>query len=222
MENKKEIFDSLLKDCSIKWIPWVGENYFSEESKLLFVGESHYSNEINDPNDKHSDTEYTKKVVEQLGIKYKTNNKKSATIFRNLNYSILGRQNSLDERQNYYSKIAFYNFIQTPMNTIKKRPSIKEIEDGWDTFFKLISVLNPDKVIFIGSSVLSGLKYFLEKYGFEESKLKTEHVTGKQNNRNITIKNNNKTISINFIKHTSSFFSWAKWNTYFKKINLVN
>jgi hypothetical protein len=156
-------------------LPFIGENF--EKYKILLVSESHYlpkeeKNEIKDdwynPDvvwyDEKSKwgkrirgNHRTRKVVENFDHK----------LFKNLKTELKTHHNSLD-----FSYFAWYNFFQKPAMhgaTIKKQITKKDIEVSHEIFEKLISILQPNAVLFISKLAFDSLQKdakgkFVRKY----------------------------------------------------------
>jgi hypothetical protein len=204
----------------LKWLPWVGNAYQNSHIKLLIVGESHYSGVSPESKLKHQDENFTRIVINELAIRYLTHDKRSGTLYRNLNLGLIGEKSSnLENRTNLWNKVSFYNFVQEEMQSIKQRPSKKQLFSGWESFIELVQILKPTQVLFIGSKVCEEFREVMNKSVIDfESIIIKEKLTSRQIHRFASIKLNDKKIDLHFIKHTSQFFSWKKWNEYLKVI----
>jgi hypothetical protein len=218
---KTNELDKKFRDLEyLKWLPWVGENYMNSNNKILVVGESHYQGTTDESIEKHKNPEFTRIVVNELAIQYLTKDKRSGTLFRNLNLALDGiASNSVELRKETWNQFAFYNFIQEPMVDISKRPSKVQIKEGWKVFLNVISILQPKKVLFIGSKVCDNYDLILNELGVDFEKIKiVKSISSRQKHRLLKLKIDGRDLEINFIKHTSSFFSWKKWNNHFNEI----
>ncbi len=212
--------EELIIDSKLTWLPWLGENYFNSKTKMLIVGESHYYNPISE-NDysfkKHESIDFTQIVVKEIAIKRDLKDKRSATMYENFYRSIKTEGQS---REEYWNSVAFYNFIQQPMHSIKQRPSQEMIAKAWSSFKSVVDILQPDVVIFIGVKCCEGFNEFAKD---KNTPLKVEsspEISNRQIPRSASITINSKIVPIHFIKHSSSFYSGSKWREYFvaKKI----
>jgi hypothetical protein len=209
----------LVSESTLKWLPWIGNAYQNSNIKFLIVGESHYSGISPESKLKHQNENFTRIVINELALRYLTNDKRSGTLYRNLNLSLIGEKSSnLESRTNLWNKVCFYNFIQEEMQSINQRPSKKQLFSGWESFDELVRILKPTHVLFIGSKVCEEFSEVMNKSSieFESIKIK-EKLTSRQIHRFASIKMNDKKIELHFIKHTSQYFSWQKWNEYLKK-----
>ena len=221
---KTSELDLKLKELNgLKWLPWVGENYMNSTSKILIIGESHYQGATEESIKKHENPEFTRIVVNELAIRYLTNDKRSGTLFRNLNLALNGTSsNDKEVRREMWDQFAFNNFIQEPMDDISKRPSKEQIKEGWKVFLAVIKILQPEKVLFIGSKVSEKYDLILNELGVEFEKINiVKSISSRQKHRLLKLKIDGKDLEINFIKHTSSFFSWQKCNKHFNEIKFI-
>ena len=147
----------LEKIQDLKWLPWIGIDYFTSDERLLIVGESHYllpednpyyeknKDEVNSP-----EKDFTRNVVQTFCIDHK----KVQPMFDNLNRCLFGKRDmkkiTLDMRKAKWQQLAFYNFVQRPMENNQKRPTGEDLENGWKVFAELIKILQPTECIFIG------------------------------------------------------------------------
>jgi len=138
--SKVKIEENLKTINDLYWNPWIGESFSNSTDKLLIVGESHYADPKNNESiEKHKNVDFTKKVVSELAIKYLTTDKRSGTLFRNLNLALIGQDSlKMEIRDEKWNEFAFYNFIQEPMLSIKKRPSKIQVQQGWKVFIELL------------------------------------------------------------------------------------
>jgi hypothetical protein len=208
-------FEKLIFENKLKWFPWVGRNYQTNDNKILVIGESHYCGTDLKSLEKHENPEFTRKfVVPELAIKYLTDDKRSATLFRNFNLGMFALKSIKESaREEGWGEMSFYNFIQEPMKDIKQRPTKVQIENGWLVFKNLIEILKPTKVIFIGSKVSEGYNKYLKNLRIEFEKIRIINtISERQKHRLLRLKIEDEWIDCHFIKHTSRFFSWKKWN----------
>ncbi len=213
----------LIGIADLKWRPWIGVKFENSANRILVIGESHYQGTSEDSIRKHKNPDFTRIVVDELAIKYLTNDKRRATLFRNLNFALVGLSSRVKStREKLWSELAFYNFIQEPMKNNKTRPSKEQINQGWEVFIELVKIIQPKKVLFIGSKVAEDYYKILKELNIEFEKIKViKSISSRQKHRYFKLNINNKEIEVNFIKHTSSFFSWKKWNKHFSEINFI-
>jgi len=188
----------------IRWMPFIGENYFNSPFKILLVGESHYANP-NDSNDLSNNPDFTKLMVKELGIEKMNYN----------NIKLFNRVNSLinyNANDVVWQNICFYNFIQEVMPENIIRPTRENYINGWKSFIHVINALKPDLCIFIGTEAANSLETALnnnEEYNISNF-IRGEKINGTYL-RSASLNNNNHTSKLIFIKHLSKFATVSKW-----------
>jgi hypothetical protein len=205
-------YDQKLKEITtLKWLPWIGN---SSKCKILLVGESHYTTTEEDLKNQEND-DYTRKVVNDMGV---NGNKYKSPFFPNILRLFLSRTDlTHEQRQSFWDNMAFYNFIQTPMETKKGRPQKSDYELGWENFYEMIKVLKPEVCIFLGLSAANhfnlGEKH-AQNYVLSYHKWGDIQV-GKTKSIHLQLSKSEHTIEIYAIKHPSSrFFSATKWRSF--------
>lgn len=199
---------------TLKWLPFIGEKYLDipEEHRMLIIGESHY----NDGTEKSilsvDDINHTKVMIEEDAMgecRWPTK------IMPNFHKAML-REDEFS-KEDFWNLISYYNFIQRPMYTLKDKPSPEDFNKGWKSFFELIKITKPKICLFIGVSASNYLIAAIQGTGLTCDKLINGDPINGTYGRSIILKDaeNNET-KIIFIKHTSMFFSWSKWNSYLK------
>lgn len=196
----------------LSWLPWVGVNYLSAppEKRLLIIGESHYYEGGEAGKAAFSDKHSTRKILQQYAIQADS---AYSRFFSNIRKVLVGNE-SITPVQ-FWNKVAFYNFIQTPMETKKGRPTSGDFNTGWKTFFNLLPILQPQTCLFIG--VLSSYQYndYRENEPCHTEKMIRGERIGSTYARETVIKDQQqKQTNLHFIKHTSARFSCSNWNEY--------
>lgn len=199
----------------LKWFPWVGNEYFSipQEHRLLIIGESHYSNGTSDSISMHESKTFTKEVIEEMAIDrcyYQTR------IFQNL-HKALFRNDSFNSG-NFWHQVSFYNFIQRVMNTNKERPSYPDYFGSWKVCFELLQTLKPSKCLFIGTMAADSFIHAVSATEYKHTPVIWEdYISNSYAKTANFITSDGKNIELIFIRHTSSMFSWNRWNLYLLK-----
>lgn len=199
---------------SLRWLPFVGDHFsqLDETRRLLVIGESHYHDKSEKSIEKHSSSNFTRRVVDELAINrwyYGTR------IFPNLHRALFGHDN-FDSRA-FWNLVSFYNFIQRPMVTNKGRPSYDDFYNSWTTFFEIIEILKPETCLFIGTSAANSLKQATQISNYRTDGVKWEEKISNAYAKSAKLfdGDDNKTRLI-FIRHTSQMFSWKKWHGYLR------
>lgn len=148
MDNKLLSFQNLVDDTiynslggikELKRFPWIGKNYL--QNRILILGDSHYATnqeaerEFEDP---YSTIETIKAVIE-----------KGPYSFYNGLYNLFNLDTQKDI-EDFWSKIAFYNFVQEIMKSVHQKPSTANRMEAWKCLAKVASVLRPAYILFLG------------------------------------------------------------------------
>jgi len=139
----------------IRFEPYVGKKYISNDFKILVLGESHYLNETeflafinNDESVKHT----TKNVVERYlnykkGISPIEKWMQTFTKFSN----VLSEESNLNQNSiEFWENIAFYNYVQYPTKAPRISPNINEFKNSFESFVNIVNELKPNIIYFWG------------------------------------------------------------------------
>lgn len=218
---------SLEYDChfeemyGLTWFPWIGKEYYNSEHRLLIVGESHYLiDDKEDPEKVEKNKEeaeqqdFTRNVIQTFCI----DNKKLQPTFDNLTRCLFDKQKmkkiTLEMREDMWRHLAFYNFVQRPMENNLQRPTAKDIQTGWNVFAELTKVLRPTECVFIGFATADSYN----PYKCRRSKEKVGRYAARLFSVPLDDQNTCRCIAI---KHTSQYFSWEKWRKILEKENFL-
>jgi len=145
----------------LTWYPWIGNNFDQQNSKLLLIGESHYADDGEGNFDEecfHSflnDKWTTASYIQNFTKNNRILGKDTWSLYENI-YRALFRTTNIDVEK-FWSKVAFYNFIQRPMKSISERPSNSDYRDSFNIFINLVKKISVTHCIFLGNS---SQKYF--------------------------------------------------------------
>ena len=193
----------------LNWLPWVGKEYFDSERRILIVGESHYLTGSEKNLQEVSQQDFTRNVIQTKCIDDK---EKPQPTFDNLARCLFGDEiMEREKRIEVWKHLAFYNFVQRPMKTNKKRPKLKDMEIGWKVFAELIKILKPTECIFIGFAATDSSN---NPYKCKRSKEKVGRSAARLFSAKIDEQNTCQCIAI---KHTSQYFSWKSWRKFLKE-----
>lgn len=206
-----------LEIADLKWLPWIGKEYFNSESRVLIIGESHYLLDEHDPHYAKNKEEvnspqkdFTRNVVQTFCV----NNKKPQPTFDNLTRCLSGKQKvSPQKRMELWQHLAFYNFVQRPMKSNKKRPKSEDMQTGWKVFAELIKMLKPTKCIFIGFAAADSYNPYICEHGEKVGRCAARLFSAKIDE--------NTSCPCIAIKHTSQYFSWKKWHEVLNNNNFL-
>lgn len=204
--------DNFKKIDGLNWLPWVGREYFGSGHRILIVGESHYLTGSEKNLQEVSQQDFTRNVIQTKCIDDK---KKTQPTFDNLARCLFGDEiMEREKRMEVWKHLAFYNFVQRPMKTNKKRPKPKDMEIGWKVFAELIKILKPTHCIFIGFAAADSRhrKPYICK--FPCSKEKVGKYAARLFSAKIDEQNTCQCCQCIAIKHTSQYFSWRLWSKF--------
>lgn len=201
--------------------PWVGRDFAKSSCRPLILGDSHYATDDDgNPSDEEytnfkSNKESTRGVINSVINNYCTN-ESTWPMFRNMLATFVTP--SPDNVIKFWSKVAFYNFIQEPMKHKDEKPSDNYIADGWRCLAGVIEVLQPTSILIIGvrndccSDKLNGKGIRLEDFKND----KDYRINGCEPRIGNIIYGDN-IIPITLIKHTSQGYSCDLWREYLEE-----
>ena len=129
--------------AKIVFRPWVGSLYGKTGRRLLLVGESHYGEPDEEPN-QATVTVVRKWQAEEWNIRYLTT---AACLLTGLPSWKIDRRTALED-------IAFYNFVQISMPLLEIRPTEAQVRGSWDPFREVLDVLSPTHILATGRKLL--------------------------------------------------------------------
>ena len=201
----------------LTWYPWVGAKFATAEKKVLVVAESHYSSE----NDKEQIAKKLAEVAGDIGLTKDVVWESHiydwwhSTMVSGLHRALFKTSRLPEQgRKSLWEHIAFYNFIQRPMEynaEVKERPSGEEFFAGWNTFVEVVKILKPEVVIFVGTTAMRCFKQALSAMNVKHEEVSCEFANGAYSRFGWLEADNYRTSLIS-IRHTSNFFSWPTWN----------
>lgn len=136
----------------VKIKPWIGVDYETGliGKKVLAIRRNHYGGERTNS---EPEAEITKSVIQDYfdrGLQgHKWNNG-----YLNLAKSLVDSSEGLADDKimtDCYSRIAFYNYIQTIKGGPAEEPTDEELEESFEPFKTVLKELQPDVVIFFGA-----------------------------------------------------------------------
>ncbi len=215
--------DNFQKIDGLNWLPWVGKEYFDSGHRVsvLIVGASHYlidDKEHPEKTEKNKEEakrpDFTRNVIQTKCIDDK---KKTQPTFDNLARCLFGnpkiegvpKEERKKMRENKWKQLAFYNFVQRPMETIDERPTSGDIKKGWKVFAELIKMLKPTHCIFIGFAAADCNNPYKCKPSKKVGRSAAPLFSAKIDEQN--------TCQCIAIKHTSQYFSWRSWRKFLKE-----
>jgi|GEM_PF-3610962 len=193
-------YDNFFSKETFTWLPWVGRNYPYAQIKLLIIGESNYDD---NPDKIEKDRNFTRKVIDDFQIS-----------FAKMNQTFKGFDKLLDlkskeEIRNFWSNVAFYDFVQRAMlwwedkhgKSNTEKPTPDDCRKGIVTFNSIIDILQPDFVLCIGVKSLDHVIKFNDP---NISRVFDHDKIGSAYPREVKLQNGCKVLAVN---HTSNQIS---------------
>lgn len=199
--------------------PWVGNKFANSDCRPLIIGDSHYATDGKDFSqealEEFKDKDSTRGVVNCV-IKDKCKGETTWNMYEGLLKTFI--EISSENVKEFWSKIAFYNFIQTVMKSKDGVPSDDDKREGWRCLAGVIKVIKPTSVIIIGvrndggSDSINGDSVKLED--FKDDKENKVNICTPRIGRILT---SETIIPLTLIQHTSQRYSPDKWREYLEK-----
>ena len=125
--------------------PWIGEQYQASPlsgKRVLVLGESCYQWDKDIP----LGPDFTIRcVTEQKAGRY------PAKFWTNIVIAFLNKRPTTQEKEAFWSSVAFYNYVQRPVGWgPRKSPSKEMWQEGADPFAEILEQLSPQLVIVLG------------------------------------------------------------------------
>lgn len=138
----------------IEFTPFIGPKYSKSKFKLLVLGESHYAPELiiksTDPVEIKRRLNFTNEIVTKY-LNYKNNNGSFRTwmnTFTKFANVLSGRKLNGNEIVDFWSEVAFYNYVQVPTSSSRKSPSQIDFDNSIDAFKEVCMNLKPNFIVF--------------------------------------------------------------------------
>ncbi|MBI3501741.1 MAG: hypothetical protein HY063_08095 [Bacteroidetes bacterium] len=204
-------FDKQFKQIEkLTWLPWVGKDYsiLPTNRKLLLVAESNYDWHEEGSVDDLADSNFTRWIINHDGIEGSDFYRR---IMRNIEKALFNDNPRKEQKIKLWESVGYYNIVQRYMETPNHRPTYDDFSIGWDTFFKIIGILQPEYCLFCGVTASNSFQAF-EKNSFNADNIqcldKVDNVYPRI--AKVTSKEGHTTKLV-FIKHPSKYFSWESW-----------
>ena len=197
--------------------PWVGINFSRNDHRVLILGDSHYAT---DENGEFCQKEYdnfvnnkesTRNIVNCV-INNVCNGETTWSMFDGLLKTIIDV--SPDNVKDFWSKVAFYNFIQEPMKSVNARPRAKDKKIGWHCLAEVAKIIHPTFILIVG------IRNWYGMHVLDEMNIGHELTWDKENSISRTIPAfgriffPNEEIPLAIIHHTSQGYNVNNWREY--------
>lgn len=137
--------------------PWIGKDYSTGgifHKRILVLGESHYCGGCDKCGLKYG-TECEDLNTPGVVKFYLDGNKdKWTATFRKFERSLVNKETTLEESNEIWNSLAFFNFLQVSMNDAREGGTAEDYEEGRIAFLEVIEELQPDLIIVWGTTRL--------------------------------------------------------------------
>ncbi len=199
--------------------PWVGSKFANSDCRPLIIGDSHYAtdgkNFSQEALEEFQDKDSTRGVVNCV-IKDKCKGETTWNMYEGLLKTFI--EISPDNVKDFWSKVAFYNFIQRIMESSDQEPSDDDKREGWSCHASVIKILKPTSVLIVGVRNDGGSDYINNNgVKLEDFKDDKENKVNRCAPRIGRILTSESIIPLTLIHHTSQRYIPDKWREYLKK-----
>lgn len=208
------ILDEKFKNFkSLNWLPFIGKDYFTQNNKILIIGESHYIPE-GESAEIYCDINWTRRFILKEGLQIHPwyNGDTKNNLIREVEKTVSNKINN-----EFWNQVTFFNLIQRLLdsNNKKDRPTYEDIKKGLCFFKSIVGFLNPDTIVFCG---LEASKHFINllndnEFNIDELNFPKEKINNSYP-KSFQLTYDGKKCSCFFIKHPSSYFSSKLWREF--------
>lgn len=149
MQRNRPLGIVLMSSASCYFKPWQGSRYhrgYEKGKRLLLLGESHYD----EGGRAHPGRNFTIQVVEALGLA----RERKHPYWTKLVQIVTGDDAHDIDRDDFWSRVAFYNFIQ---ECVGDGPRIRPTDEHWKEaeapFFSVLEELRPHYILVLGKEL---------------------------------------------------------------------
>ncbi len=190
--------------------PWVGKNYQNGgifKKKILVLGESHYCGGCDQCGIKYvpecDSFENTTGIIESL---LEGNKSRHTPTFRKFERSLVNKTTTLEESNEIWQSLAFFNFLQVSVSETRKSGTYEDYMEGQKAFLEVIEDLQPDLIIVWGIRLYGYLPnegwIQGEPLVFDNYSVKNGYYQLKQGKKSRVIA----------VYHPSTGYSWDWWH----------
>lgn len=128
---------------NILFKPWVGEKFYNSESRLLLLGESHYGDFY-----RPVVALATQNAVERW--RSRSWRPRYFVAAARLLHDAPAKKIDVEKA---FDRVAFYNFVQAMMLTVKQRPTASEFQRSGAAFNEVLQKLTPTHIVATGMTL---------------------------------------------------------------------
>jgi len=188
----------------VRFKPFIGDDYLTQDFKILVLGESHYLNS-KDLIDYHANRQHIEQLTNNVingYFEYKKTGvffERWMNTFTKFGNIFNGRKLSKEETIEFWQKCSFYNYVQAPTNGPRKSPTKKEFDWSLLAFENTIELLKPDLVVVWGYrlwhylprkqyeiKIIDGTKIHVCNYGYNLTMMRLPHPSSSKFNFKLT------------------------------------
>lgn len=154
----------------VNFRPWVGKNYFSNGyngKRILVLGESHYCPQELSPTGRCYPIckrslmneicfSQTEEAIAEFINDYSGN--KYQQTFLCFERAIVGKELTIEEREEFWNSIVFYNYIQFCQGGPRRPLPSESWSDSEKAFAEILDIYSPDYIIVWGVRLFDGMK----------------------------------------------------------------
>ncbi len=154
------------KKTEVYFNPWVRKDYQSQSPKILVLGESHYGIE------KDYNPDFTTDIIKDWALE-REGSRRFFTIIAKISSKILYNRTpdwlGLEDKQFFWSRVAFYNYIQSFVGDAARiRPSESMWDEAKEPFLTVVDKPKPHIIIVLGRSLGNYIKEFEKEIPISE------------------------------------------------------
>ncbi len=187
----------------------------NEEFRTLVIAESVYNWDLGNSQVQQSlyGDDFARVVVYQHGLYFKHGHPvKNSPMFRNFERALYGKPTVAEpESERLWSSVAFHEFVQSPMESIKRRPSASDWEKGARVLEGVLKLLQPRVCIVLGTD----MGKIWPMHEFSRIETRSYSMINRAYPRVLTIEIGDVSSKLLMIRHPSKYFSWEKWHEEF-------
>ena len=137
----------------LKALPWIGKDYGKgiKGKRVMALGESHY---CADPVEFTENI--TRDVIRDLFDPESWHEAYKNTYAKFIN-ALAGEQLDTDGKREWWNRIVFYNYVQTPMTGARVSPTAEDFKNSEDAFFEVLEQQRPTHIIVWGKRLYENM-----------------------------------------------------------------
>ena len=137
----------------IRFIPWVGTDYRQgiNGQRIMALGESHYC-----AHPEEAVPNLTIQIIQDL-LDPLSGHEGYKNTYTKFERALAGKALSAEEKQIWWNKVLFYNYVQTPISGARIAPTDAEFQSSEKAFFEVLAQYRPDRILVWGNRLYNHL-----------------------------------------------------------------